>query len=788
MADETKRRGGPLSGLRALDLTDELGFLCGKMLADLGVDVVMIEPPGGAPLRDDTFTWAAWARNKHSLVADLATPAGRAGVLELARHADFFLESRAPGALAALGLAYDDLAALNPALVFVSITPFGQSGPKSSFRGSDLVIAAAAGPLLLQGDDDRAPVRVSAPQALAHAGAEAAVGALLAHTERVHSGRGQHVDVSAQQAYAAATQADILTARVGDKSGKRVGGGLRMGDLRVRFSYPARDGNVSITHAFGSAMGPATQRLMEWLGEMGECDADLAGIDWIGFGARALRGEEKPETLLRAQAQIAAATAKRTKAEWLALAIEKKFHVAPAATPSDLLASEQLAVRGLFDEVEGVRAPGRFAVFSRTPIAPASAPPALGVGSARVLKEWSAPRSGAAPVTTQRALPLAGVKVLDFTWAIAGPTVTRTLGDYGATVVRIEGAAHPDACRTTRPFLGGRFGGERSAIFHTMNANKLQLGLDLTKPESREVIFDLARWADVAIESFSPGVIARMGFGYDALAKLNPRLVYVSTSLAGQSGPHARLAGFGNLGAALSGIWELVGWPDRAPAGPYAAYTDYVAPRFSLCAILAALEHRRRTGEGQFIDVSQAESAIQFIAPVIAEASATGRNRTRAGNADERFVLHGVFPCTGDDRWIAIAARTHAEWEAAAKVLGCDASAPSEAAVAAATAKHDAFALTSALQAAGVAAHAVQSSIDLSADPQLEARGHFVPVTHPTMGASWVEASRIHLSETPARVATVAPSLGGDNEFVLRDLLGYDDERISALAVAEALQ
>jgi crotonobetainyl-CoA:carnitine CoA-transferase CaiB-like acyl-CoA transferase len=279
-----------------------------------------------------------------------------------------------------------------------------------------------------------------------------------------------------------------------------------------------------------------------------------------------------------------------------------------------------------------------------------------------------------------------------------------------------------------------------------------------------------------------------MGFGYPALAKLNPRLVYLSTSLAGQSGPYAKLAGFGNLGAALSGIWELVGWPDRAPAGPYAAYTDYVAPRFSLCAILAALEHRRRTGEGQFIDVSQAESAIQFIAPVIAEASATGRDRTRAGNADERFVLHGVFPCAGDDRWIAIAARTQAEREAAAKVIGCDAGVPSEAAVATATARHDAFSLTIALQVAGVAAHAAQSSTDLSADPQLAARAHFLPVTHPAMGACWVEASRIRLSHTPARVPSVAPSLGGDNETVLRELLGYDDDRISALAVADALQ
>jgi crotonobetainyl-CoA:carnitine CoA-transferase CaiB-like acyl-CoA transferase len=781
--------------LRALDLTDETGFLCGKMLADLGVDVVLVEPPGGHALRDDAATWAAYARNKQSLVADLATLAGRAGVLELARHADFFLESGAPGELAALGLGYADLAAANPALVYVSITPFGQSGPKAHWRASDLVVAAAAGPLLLQGDADRPPVRITAPQAFLHAGAEAAVGALIAYTERVRSGRGQHVDVSAQQAYAAATQAEILSVRVGETPGVRHGGGLRMGDVRIRFSYPAKDGFVSITHAFGAAMGPATQRLMRWLGEIGECDADLAEKDWVGFGARILRGQETMETLLRAQSAVAAATAKRSKAELLALAMEKKLLIAPSATPGDILASEQFALRGTLDEVAGVRGPGRFAVLSRSPIAPATAPPALGGSAARVLKEWSEPRdaalTGAAhPVRAGDAsvLPLAGVRVLDFTWAIAGPTVTRTLGDFGATVVRVEGAAHPDPCRTTRPFLAGRFGAERSAIFHTMNANKLQLGLDLTRPEARGVIFDLARWADVVLESFAPGVIERLGFGYAALSALNPRLIYLSTSLLGQNGPHARLAGFGNLGAALSGIWELVGWPDRAPSGPFAAYTDYVAPRFSASAILAALEHRRRTGEGQFIDVSQVESALQFIAPVIAEASATGSSRTRDGNRDGRFVLHGVFPAAGEGRWIAIAARSETEWRATAAVLGYDASRVDERGVAVVTAQHDPHALAERLQAAGVPAHAVQSSADLSADPQLAARGHFLPVTHPSAGASWIEAARIQLSRTPARIPAVAPSLGGDNDFVLRELLGYEDERIAALAVAEALQ
>jgi len=786
-------RGGALAGLRVLDLTDERGFLCGKMLADLGADVVLVEPSAGSPLRAERHEWACFARSKRSLVADLVAPEGRAQLRELARCADFLLESGTPGELAQLGLGYDALARENPALVYVSITPFGQSGPKAHWRATDLIVAAAAGPLALQGDEDRPPVRISAPQAFLHAGAEAAVGALIAHAERARSGRGQHVDVAAQQAHAAATQAEILSARVGEKPGQRAGGGLRMGDVRMRFSYPARGGHVSITHAFGAAMGPATQRLMAWLHELGECDAELARIDWIGFGARILRGQEKHETLARAQVTVAAATAKRTKAELLRVAMERKLLIAPSATPSDLLASPQFAARGTLERVEGVTAPGRFAVLSRSPIEPALPPPALGADGARVRTEWAAqqPRGALSAVTGDPdgdALPLAGLRVLDLSWAIAGPTITRTLADYGATVVRVEGAAHPDPCRTTRPFLSGRFGSERSAIFHTMNAGKLQLGLDLAKPEARRVILDLARWADVFVESFAPGVIARLGFDHPTLARENPRLIYLSTSLLGQNGPHAKLAGFGNLGAALAGIWELVGWPDRAPSGPFAAYTDYIAPRFSLCTLLAALEHRRRTGEGQLIDVSQVEAALQFVAPVIAEASETGREVTRAGNADARFALHGVFPAAGDGRWIAIAARSEEEWRNAARVLDCEAEAPNEKLVADATSRHDAHALAQRLQAAGVPAHAVQSSAELDADPQLAAREHFVPVEHPTEGASWIEASRIALSRTPARVPTVAPALGADNDFVLRRVLGYDDERIEALALSGALQ
>ncbi len=788
---------GVLNGLRVLDLTDERGILCGKMLGDLGADVVQIEPPGGSSARrigpfDDSgasLFWAAYARNKRSLVLDLASEAGRARLAELARGADFLVESGATPEPSAHTL--EALARANPRLICVSIRPFGRSGPKAAWGASDLVVAAAAGVVLLQGDDDRPPVRVSCPQAFLHTGAEAAVAALVAHAERRRSGRGQHVDVSAQVAHAAATQGEILTAIVGEHPSARVGGGLRLaGNVRIRFTYPAKDGHVSITHAFGAAMGPATQRLMAWLAEIGECEAELASKDWVSFGAKLLKGEESPEVLTLAQERIAAATAKRTKRELTEIAMARRLLLAPSCTPADLLASEQFAARGFLERADGITLPGRFAVLSRTPIAPARRAPARGEHGAEIGAAWAAPRAQAPAVGPARAeaAPLAGLRVLDFSWAIAGPTVGRCFADYGATVVKIESASHPDACRTVRPFLKGRFGSERSALFHTMNAGKLQLGLDLSVPAAREVILDLARWADLVVESFSPGVMKRLGFDYASLARVNPRVVMLSTSLLGQSGPLSPLAGYGNLGAALSGFLELTGWPDRPPSGPFAAYTDYISPRFAACAVLAALDHRERTGEGQHIDISQVESSIHFLAPLVGEASATGRVSTRAGNADPAFRLHGVFPAAGEDRWIAIAAQTDAELRALARVLGCEPEGLDERTLGAATARFAADELAAKLQAAGVPAHGVASSADLAADPQLAERHHFVAVEHPSVGPSTIEASRFALSRTPAARPTRAPALGGDNERVLRELLGYGDERIAELAIAGALQ
>ena len=210
-------------------------------------------------------------------------------------------------------------------------------------------------------------------------------------------------------------------------------------------------------------------------------------------------------------------------------------------------------------------------------------------------------------------LPLDDVKVVDFMWALAGPGTTRTLADYGATVVRIESATKIDGSRTVGPFHKNTPSNDGSGLFGTYNAGKLSLGLDLSKPQARAVVLDLVRWADVVCESFSPKAMRAWKLDYESLRATKPDLIMLSSCLMGQTGPLSSFVGFGNMAAAVLGFYNLCGWPDRAPSGPFGAYTDYVAPRFGAVSVLAALDYRKRTGKGQYIDQSQAESALHFL-------------------------------------------------------------------------------------------------------------------------------------------------------------------------------
>jgi benzylsuccinate CoA-transferase BbsF subunit len=403
--------------------------------------------------------------------------------------------------------------------------------------------------------------------------------------------------------------------------------------------------------------------------------------------------------------------------------------------------------------------------------------------------------------------PLEGLKVVDLSWVVAGPLVGRSLAEYGATVVRVESSKRWDAARVLSPFKNSERGADRSGCYQNCNTGKLGITVDLGLDEGRAIVRDLAKWADVVVESYSFGTMKKWGLAYEDLAKINPGIIMISSTLMGQRGPYASLAGFGNLGSAMAGTQAMVGWPGKPQIGPFGPYTDYIGPRFALITLLSALHQRRETGIGCHIDVAQAECGLQFLAPALINYFETGNVITANGNHDARMAPHNCYPCASSgprgSTWVAIAAQDEAAWAKLATAIGkpelaqdtrfstLAARQQNEAAldeiIGAWTRQRTAAENEKILQSAGVAAHVVSASRDFCADEQLAHRGHIKTLPHPTLGETQVEGSRYALSDTPAEFHSPAPVFGQDEEFVLGDILGYDAARIAALKQANAL-
>ena len=284
-----------------------------------------------------------------------------------------------------------------------------------------------------------------------------------------------------------------------------------------------------------------------------------------------------------------------------------------------------------------LRAPGAFVKASATPLAWSRPAPAVGEHTAEVLGSLQPPIVTArtrAPEPASRRLPLEGVKIADFSWIGVGPITAKALADHGATVVHVESDAPADRLRLVGPFMDDVPGINRCQFFGSFNTSKLSLQLNLKHPEGLDLAKQLLAWCDIALDSFTAGTMGELGLGYDVARQLNPSIIMATTCLLGQTGPAARLAGYGYHAAAVSGFYEITGWDDRPPAGPFNAYTDTIAPRFLTTVLLAALDHRRRTGEGQFIDQAQMESALHFLAPELLDVQVSGISARRNGNHD----------------------------------------------------------------------------------------------------------------------------------------------------------
>jgi crotonobetainyl-CoA:carnitine CoA-transferase CaiB-like acyl-CoA transferase len=826
MSDESS----PLAGVRVVDLATSRAEMAGRLLADQGAQVLKIEPPGGAEARHrlpldesrgrgagESLYWSSVALGKRSAVLDLDEAQDRGRLRALLLEADVLIESFDPGTLSRLGLGYEATARENPRLIFASITPYGQQGPKSAWPATELTLEAAGGRVALQGDPDRPPLPLGLPHAAFHAGAQAAADIVIALNERELSGRGQHLDTSMQECMVWTLMGPYGWAVAEGRDPPGTGDDRREPENPTAIArlFPrlceCADGWVAVSMSpLGQSRGGGLLPcIMRELRAEGRLDKELQSVDWDSWDEAFFAGELGDELVEMAVKRVEDVLRSRSKAELVRFTIENKLRLGAVRTTRDLLEDEHFESRGFFCDVDGRRHPGS---PIRVSFAKARSPrpaPALGEGQALV-DEWTRGSRKESVHAADSERPderlgeaFAGLKVADFSWVVAGPTMGKALADHGATVVRVESSRRPDLARRLPPFKDGVEGLNRGQWAAMYNTSKLSLAVDLSMPEGQELARRLVRWADVVIESFSPGTMERLGLGWDDLSQGRSDLIMMSTSLFGSGGPLSPFVGFGQQAAAMVGLHAITGWPDRPPCGPFGPYTDVIAPKFGVCALAAAILDRRSTGKGRHLEMAQAETGIRFIEPLVLDESVNGRTAVARGMRSDLACPHGVYAASGTERYVALAVETAAHWRALRSVApleGFEATALDElgarlavrkdleSEVSAWCAGQEPEILEARLVAAGVPASIVQRPTDLMLDPQLEHRGFRQILDHAELGPMPYDGLATHFSAKKTMLHRPTPCLGQHTREVLADLLQLTPAEILRLDEAGVLE
>lgn len=784
-------REGALADLRVLDLATGGADYCGKLLADLGADVVKIEPPGGdaGRRRDESGRLAfAYANgNKRSIVLDLDVEADREHLRGLAETADLVLESHADGFLEARGLAWSELARRNPRLVLTSITGFGRTGPQRGYRSNDLVASALGGAMISIGDPADPPVRLASHQADVITATLAAGSSLVALAHRDRTGLGQHVDVSSLEAMAAITHiAGVGKWLEDDVVPKRVGTGLVASVPSG--AYRCKDGLVYLM-----VNRPAHwEALAKWIHER-TGNEEVLLPDFRGPSSNRLPFRELLDVF------IGDLTEQLTVAEAYHEGQRRHIAFTPVNTAARILADEHLAARSFFQSLEledgrRLRAPGAPYRFSRTPWRIARPVPKADADRQAVSDETAtrARAASASPSPSGAAsAALAGLRVVEFGTGLAAPWIGRILAWAGADVIKIESHGHPDVPRLFVPPRHPEQGTqpECSPWFTDWSAGKRFVALDLRKPEGAELARRIVDRSDAVIANYSTGVLDKLGVGYAALSARNPGLVMLESNGYGESGPFAKYVTWGPNIEALSGLGSFSGFPHRDCTISHFAYPDPLSALHGLVALMAALRERGRSGRGQVVHMSQFETAVAAIGPLLLESAATGQEPPRLGNRERDRAPYGCFPCRGDDRWCVIGVEDEADWRRLVAEMGTPAwareprfatmaarvanAAELEAKIADWTREQDDYAVMERCQRAGIAAGVVQSAEELfRRDPQLAARNFFEAIPHFKRGTVHASGIPLGLTATPGRTPFSGSSIGHDNEAVLRGVAG----------------
>ncbi len=782
-----------------------------KLMADLGADVIKVEPPEGdwtrryGPFHDNqpdaekSGLFIYLNANKRGVTLDLSRQKDRDALRSLLANADLLVHNVAPSRRDAMGLASAKLSADFPQLIVAGISPFGDTGPYRNWNAYELNVANAGGWAFLSPGasefPELPPLKAFGHQGDYQGGLHACIAGLAAYYYRLDSGKGQVVEVSQQECIAAMLEMNLMHYTYAGRETSRLGTRV-IGPWKI---MDTTDGHILVV----CVEEDQWRRLVEFMGDPEWAREEI-------FQDRLARGRSADALVALMQEWISGWKTQDLYHE----AQRRRIPFAAVNEMKDLYANEHLAERGFFVELEQpglgrIKLPGAPSKYAsgwsiRTPA------PRLGQHNRELLDDEksarvsvSQSRQTGAP-RTPRELPLAGIRVLDFTWAWAGPFCTMQLAHLGAEVIRVETEKRICVTRAVPPFADDVAGPNRAGYYNQYNQGKRSITLDLSKPEAIAVALEMARHCDVVTDNFAAGVMDRLGLGYERIRARRPDIVMLSMSGYGQTGPLKSYVSYGPPAAASAGFFSLSGYEGHGPSEIGISYADPNAGIFGAVAVMMALLHRKRTGRGQYIDQSQLETALALLPEGLMDYALNGTQPKRSGNRHRWMAPHNCYKAAGDDdKWVSIAVGTESEWRALCEVIGQPALASDPRFRDAASRKknedalddiitrwtrtRDRWDLTRELQHAGVAAFPSMSNKDLATDEHLRERGYLVEMEHPIVGR------RIHMgipwtmSGTPCRVRSAAPLRGADTESVLHELLGYSADRIAKLRAAGVL-
>jgi crotonobetainyl-CoA:carnitine CoA-transferase CaiB-like acyl-CoA transferase len=776
---------GALDGVRVLDVAEPLGAFASRIFGDLGADVIKIEPPGGDPGRN-LYPFAtqgserlslAFVRanvNKRSLILDLDQPEDQEQFRVLAAQSDVVVSTEGLATWATRGIDLERLSSLYPRLIWLSFSIFGLTGPYRDYIGNNTVAEAMGGLSYIQGDDAKPPTVSPCEQGVYLASVQGVFGALMALWERRSSGQGQLVEASVQDVLA---NLYFLLVNYGLWSDIPYRIGAR-NYMPPNGYYPCKDGHVFIA----TLMSGLWDKLVEFVGDPRLKDP-------------ALQDDKYRDAYPELVDPILREFTKRHERWPLTTALQAHgVPAAPWSTVADVASNEHLKERNFFTDFEQppfgkLRTTGPLFRAGASPLCIRRPAPQLGEHQQEVLSasRSQSPHSTPPPVmTTQRGLPLSGIRVLDLSRAWAGPYGTRYLADFGADVIKVESAKFSDPREPGNPGYG------------EVNRNKCPITLNFQTTEGRELLKRLVSISDVVVENFSPRVMAKYELDYDHLCQVRPDLIMVSLPGYGSFGPHRNFVSFGGPLMAYTGMSLLWGYPDSPPdARVKVAQPDYISSTTQAMAIMAALHHRARTGQGQYIEIAQVETAVATLELAYLDYFTNGIVAEPRGNRDPNAVPQGCYPCLGNEAWCVISCTTDAQWQALVALMEDDTLAhdPDLKSAEGRWTRHDEiderisawskdwtpYQLMRELQAVGVPAGMVQTAEDLWRDPHLRARNYMVSIEHPDLGVVEHPGMTVKLHETPGKIQRSVGQLGEANEAVFRGLLGLSPDELSRL-------